>query len=48
MTKRIAIVGREKQTLNYQKALDLFPVEYEVTLSTGNLSKFDEIGRAHV
>lgn len=43
MTKRIAIVGREKQTLNYQKALDLFPVEYEVTLSTGNLSKFDAL-----
>lgn len=43
MTKRIAIVGREKQTLNYQKALDLFSAEYEVTLSTGNLSRFDAL-----
>jgi len=41
--KRIAIVGREKQTLNYRKALDLFSMNYEVTLSTGNLSKFDAL-----
>jgi len=41
--KRIAIVGREKQTVNYQKALDLFALNYEVTLSTGNLSKFDAL-----
>lgn len=41
--KRIAIVGREKQTVNYQKALDLFSLNYEVTLSTGNLSKFDAL-----
>lgn len=40
---RIAIVGREKQTVNYQKALDLFSLHYEVTLSTGNLSKFDAL-----
>lgn len=41
--KRIAIVGREKQTINYQKALELFSLNYEVTLSTGNLSKFDAL-----
>lgn len=41
--KRIAIVGRRKQTVNYQKALDLFSLNYEVTLSTGNLSKFDAL-----
>lgn len=42
-SKRIAIVGRERQTVNYQKALDLFSLNYEVTLSTGNLSKFDAL-----
>lgn len=41
--KRIAIVGREKQTVNYQKALDFFSLRYEVTLSTGNLSGFDAL-----
>ena len=41
--KRIAIVGRRKQTINYQKALDLFSLNYEVTLSTGCLSKFDAL-----
>ncbi len=38
---RIAIIGREKQTVNYRRALDFFGVNYEVTLSVGKLSAFD-------
>lgn len=42
-TKRIAVIGREKQTLNYRKALDFFHAEHEVTLSIGKLSEFDAL-----
>ena len=42
-SKRIAIIGREKQTINYRRALDFFGMEYEVTLSIGKLSQFDAL-----
>ena len=42
-TKRIAILGREKQTINYRRALDYFHTNYEVTLSVGKLSEFDAL-----
>lgn len=41
--KRIAIVGRQQQTTNYQKALEYFDISYEVTLSVGSLSAFDAL-----
>ena len=40
-SKRIAIIGREKQTINYRRALEHFHTDYEVTLSVGRLSEFD-------
>ena len=40
-SKRIAIIGREKQTINYRRALELFHTDYDVTLSVGRLSEFD-------
>lgn len=42
-SKRIAIIGREKQTTNYRRALEFFNIDYEVTLSIGKLSKFDAL-----
>ncbi len=42
-SKRIAILGREKQTINYRHALDYFHTDYEVTLSVGKLSEFDAL-----
>ncbi len=42
-TKRIAIIGREKQTENYRRALDFFHVAWDVTLSVGKLSEFDAL-----
>lgn len=42
-TKRIAIIGREKQTLNYRRALDSFHVNHEVTLSIGKPAEFDAL-----
>lgn len=42
-SKRIAIIGREKQTKNYQKALHSFHTDWVVTLSIGKLSDFDAI-----
>ena len=41
--KHIAILGREKQTINYRRALDCFHTNYEVTLSVGKLSEFDAL-----
>lgn len=41
--KRIAIIGREKQTINYRRAFDFFHTDYEVTLSVGKLSEFDAL-----
>ena len=41
-SKRIAIIGREKQTINYRRALEHFHTDYEVTLSVGRLSEFDD------
>lgn len=41
--KRIAIIGREKQTRNYRLALTSFSIRHEVTLSVGRLSEFDAL-----
>lgn len=41
--KRIAIIGREKQTRNYRRALSFFSIRHEVTLSVGRLSEFDAL-----
>lgn len=42
-SKRIAIIGREKQTANYRHALDLLHMNFDVTLSVGKLSEFDAL-----
>ena len=42
-SKRIAIIGREKQAINYRRALDYFHTDYEITLSVGKLSEFDAL-----
>ena len=42
-TKRIAIIGREKQTANYKQALCRFGLTPEVTLSVGRLFDFDAL-----
>lgn len=42
-SKRVAVVGREKQTINYRKALSFFRIEHDVVLSIGSLSSFDAL-----